>query len=90
LIVPGSPGHGNRAAVPWISIFDPAITTGATRGVVYLFHAEQRLCTSLNQGTTAVREEFGAKARDVLADRAELMRKRVADFQLNLPTIKID
>jgi 5-methylcytosine-specific restriction protein A len=43
LIVEGSPGQGNWAAVPWISIFDPAITTSATRGyyVVYLFHADE-------------------------------------------------
>src|SRR5688572_12228871 len=42
VIVQGSPGQGNWAAVPWISVFDPAITTSATRGyyVVYLFHAE--------------------------------------------------
>jgi 5-methylcytosine-specific restriction enzyme A len=41
VVVEGSPGQGNWAAVPWISIFDPAITTTATRGyyVVYLFHA---------------------------------------------------
>jgi 5-methylcytosine-specific restriction protein A len=92
-LVQGSPGQGNWAAIPWISIFDPAITTSATRGyyVVYLFHAEQPIVyLSLNQGTTAVREEFGAKARDVLADRAELMRKRVADFQSTLPEITID
>jgi 5-methylcytosine-specific restriction enzyme A len=31
LIVEGSPGQGNWAAVPWISVFDPAITTSATR-----------------------------------------------------------
>jgi len=93
LIVQGSPGQGQWAAVPWISIFDPAITTSATRGyyVVYLFRPEQRIVyLSLNQGTTAVREEFGAKARDVLADRAELMRKRVSDYQSNLQTITID
>lgn len=93
LIVQGSPGQGQWAAVPWISIFDPAITTGATRGyyVVYLFHAEQPIVyLSLNQGTTAVREEFGAKARDVLADRAGFMRKRVSDFQEHLPTVTID
>ena len=37
LLVEGSPGQGNWAAVPWISVFDPAITTSATRGyyVVY-------------------------------------------------------
>src|SRR5262249_8272121 len=32
LIVEGSAGAGNWAAVPWISVFDPAITTSATRG----------------------------------------------------------
>jgi 5-methylcytosine-specific restriction enzyme A len=56
LIVQGSPGQGNWAAVPWISVFDPAITTSATRGyyVVYLFHATKAVVQlSLNQGTTA-------------------------------------
>jgi 5-methylcytosine-specific restriction enzyme A len=40
LLVEGSAGAGNWAAVPWISMFDPAITTSATHGyyVVYLFH----------------------------------------------------
>lgn len=43
LVVEGSPGQGNWAAVPWISVFDPAITTSATRGyyVVYLFHTHE-------------------------------------------------
>jgi hypothetical protein len=69
--------------VPWISVFDPAITTSATRGyyVVYLFHAHEPIVhLSLNQGTTAVREEFGARAREILKDRADLMRKRVTEF----------
>jgi hypothetical protein len=65
LLVEGSPGQGQWAAVPWISVFDPAITTSATSGyyVVYLFHANQPVVhLSLNQGTTKVREEFGARA----------------------------
>jgi 5-methylcytosine-specific restriction enzyme A len=89
----GSPGQGNWAAVPWIAVFDPAITTSATRGyyVVYLFHAEQPLVhLSLNQGTTAVREEFINQTRAVLADRAELMRKRVSEFTQSLPVTKIE
>src|SRR5262249_49151182 len=45
---------------------------------------------SLNQGTTNVREEFGGRTRQVLADRAELMRKRVAEFGAWLPVSKID
>ena len=63
LVVEGSAGQGNWATVPWISVFDPAITTSATRGyyVVYLFHAHDPVVhLSLNQGTTAVREEFHA------------------------------
>jgi len=41
LLVEGSAGAGNWATVPWISVFDPAITTNATHGyyMVYLFHA---------------------------------------------------
>jgi 5-methylcytosine-specific restriction protein A len=93
LIVEGSPGQGNWAAVPWISVFDPAITTSATRGyyVVYLFHASEPIVyLSLNQGTTTVREEFGARAREILNDRADLMRKRVAEFEGALPFKTID
>jgi 5-methylcytosine-specific restriction protein A len=93
LLVEGSPGQGNWAAVPWISVFDPAITTSATRGyyVVYLFHAHEPVVhLSLNQGTTAVREEFAGKAREVLADRAEFMRKRVAEYGALLPAHIID
>jgi 5-methylcytosine-specific restriction protein A len=37
-----------------------------------------------------IREEFGARARDVLIDRAEFMRKRVSEFQKTLPTVSIE
>jgi 5-methylcytosine-specific restriction enzyme A len=93
LLVEGSAGAGNWAAVPWISVFDPAITTSATHGyyVVYLFHAnEPCVHLSLNQGTTSVREEFEGRAREILRDRADLMRKRVADFANALPVKTID
>lgn len=93
LVVEGSPGQGNWAAVPWISIFDPAITTSATRGyyVVYLFHANDEVVhLSLNQGTTAIREEFGTRSREILIDRADLMRKRVAEFESALPVTRIE
>jgi 5-methylcytosine-specific restriction protein A len=94
LLVEGSPGQGNWATVPWVSVFDPAITTSATRGyyVVYLFSANEPVVhLSLNQGTTKVREEFGARTREILKDRADLMRKRVQEFVASLPvtTIKL-
>ena len=93
LTVEGSPGQGNWAAVPWISVFDPAITNSATRGyyVVYLFHTNEPVVhLSLNQGTTAVREEFGTRTREILKDRADLMRKRVAEFAALLPATAIE
>jgi hypothetical protein len=45
---------------------------------------------SLNQGTTSVREEFEGRAREILKDRADLMRKRIADFADALPVKLID
>ena len=93
LIVEGSAGKGPWAAVPWISVFDPAITTSATEGyyVVYLFHVGEPIVhLSLNQGTTKVRAEFRARTREILQDRADLMRKRVAEFAPALPVSEID
>jgi 5-methylcytosine-specific restriction protein A len=93
LITCGSPGTGNWAEVPWLAVFDSLVTDTATRGyyVVYLFHASQRVVyLSLNQGTTIVRQEFANAARQVLADRAEFMRKRLTDLVSLLPTTFID
>jgi 5-methylcytosine-specific restriction enzyme A len=91
--VEGSPGRGNWAAVPWISVFDPIITTSATKGfyVVYLFHVSKPIVhLSLNQGTTAVRKEFTERTHGILKDRADLIRKRVSEFSASLPTNEID
>lgn len=82
--VVGSPGKGNWAAVPWISVFDPDITTSATRGyyVVYLVNpTEKTIALSLNQGATAVRDEFGRRAREILRSRATLMRARLQLYE---------
>lgn len=92
-VVEGSAGAGNWAAVPWISVFDPAITTSATYGyyVVYLFHRSEPIVhLSLNQGTTSVREEFGTRAREILRDRADLMRKRIPEFAGSLVVNQIE
>ena len=93
LITSGSPGAGNWAEVPWLAVFDPLVTDTATRGyyVVYLFHTSQPvLYLSLNQGTTIVRQEFAGTARQVLADRAEFMRRRLSDLASLLPITSID
>ncbi len=87
LICKGSAGAGNFATVPWLAVFDPVVTDTATKGyyVVYLFAANgSAIYLSLNQGTTAVREEFKGEAQTVLRDRAALMRTRLLDFESQL------
>lgn len=82
--VVGSPGKGNWASVPWISVFDTDITDSATRGyyVVYLVNPTERtISLSLNQGATAVRDEFKGKTREILRSRATLMRARLQLYE---------
>ena len=56
-LVKGSPGRGSHwAAIPWVAVFDPAVTTSATRGyyLVYLFPAHREVVhLSLAQGAVA-------------------------------------
>ena len=83
LKIVGSAGAGNWATVPWLGVFDGTVTQSATQGyyVVYLFHSDAPIVhLSMNQGTTAIREEFGASAREIMRDRANLMRRRVSDL----------
>jgi hypothetical protein len=68
LVVEGSPGQGNWAAVPWISVFDPAITTSATRGyyVVYLFHASEPvtcICPSIRAPPSCAKNSAPARVK---------------------------
>ena len=89
----GSPGQGNWAKVPWLAAFDPIVTESAMTGyyVVYLFAADMTsVSLSLNQGTTAVQTEFGRQTRDVLRERAALMRARVPEGQALFSSEEID
>jgi len=61
-IVEASPGAGNWASVPWVSILDPEITTSTQGGIypVYLFKADgSGVYLSFNQGTTEPRNVLG-------------------------------
>lgn len=63
--VKGSAGAGNWAAVPWLSLLDPAVTESTQEGhyVVYLFRADgSGVYASLNQGTTKLTRELGTEA----------------------------
>lgn len=88
-LVKGSPGRGRKwAAVPWLAVFDPAITTSATRGyyLVYLFPAHREavhLC--LAQGTVAAIREHGTRAEDHLRASGDRLRERLGDFAERLP-----
>ena len=84
LKVKGSVGAGVWAAVPWLAFFDPLITETVTKGfyVVYLINPKtEEIFLSLNQGATAVYNEFGrARGREVLARRDEDLANRIPSF----------
>lgn len=92
-VVKGSPGRGSHwAAVPWLALFDPAVTTSATRGyyLVYLFPAHREAVhLSLAQGTVAAIREHGARSGDHLRESGARLRERLADFATDLPVTAI-
>jgi hypothetical protein len=62
LKVEGSTGAGNITAAPWVGVFDPRLTTGATNGyyVVYLFSVDMKTVTlTIAFGTTQFEDQFG-------------------------------
>ncbi len=92
-VVKGSPGRGSHwAAVPWLALFDPAVTTSATRGYyfVYLFPAHREAVhLSLAQGTVAAIREYGPRSGDHLRESGARLRERLADFAADLPVTAI-
>lgn len=84
LKVKASVGQGLWASVPWLAFFDPLVTETATKGyyVVYLINPDaQTISLSMNQGTTAVINEFGqTRGHEVLKRRARDIADRVHDF----------
>jgi hypothetical protein len=92
-VVKGSPGRGSHwAAVPWLALFDPAVTTSATRGyyLVYVFPAHREAVhLSLAQGTVAAIREYGPRSGDHLRESGARLRERLADFAADLPVTAI-
>jgi len=93
-LVKGSPGRGAHwAAIPWLAIFDPAVTTSATRGyyLVYLFPTHREAVhLSLAQGTVAAYREHGPRALAHLRASGDRLRERLADFADRLPLTALD
>ncbi|WP_157967522.1 MrcB family domain-containing protein [Cohaesibacter intestini] len=82
LLVKASIGQGTWATIPWLAIFDPIITTSATRGfyVVFLINpSDQKIFLSFNQGTTEIFDEFGIKTGE------QILRRRAKDICDRLP-----
>lgn len=64
LLVKGSVGQGNWAAVPWLALMDRRVTKSTTRGyyVVFLFRADMGgVYLTLNQGVTQFREKSAGR-----------------------------
>ncbi|WP_435259788.1 MrcB family domain-containing protein [Thioclava sp. FR2] len=84
LKVKSSVGQGVWASVPWLAFFDPLVTDTATKGyyVVFLINPDaQTITLSMNQGTTAIYDDFGSsRGREVLKRRARDMADRVPEF----------
>jgi hypothetical protein len=81
--VVASYGKGNWATIPWISLLDKreTETTQAGTYIVYLFEeGGNGLYLKLAQGVTAATKEFGAKAEEILAQRATEIRNQCANL----------
>jgi 5-methylcytosine-specific restriction protein A len=92
-IIKGSPGQGQWAEVPWVSVFDRLITESAREGfyIVYLFRSDlSGVYLSLNQGVTRLQEAEGSNADRILVFRAEEYRVRLGILPPSLHTVKID
>lgn len=94
----GSAGQGNWATVPWIGVFDAAISTSATKGfdIVYLFSPDMSsVYLSLNQGWTFFNDTYGRNAKNniskvstywqsTLASRTDRMKTKPIDLTSSL------
>lgn len=92
IAVKGSAGQGNWAAIPWIALFHNLVTRTATDGYypVLLFDPHNQIAyLSLNQGTTAIRTEFGREYLKVLSTRAELIRRKIPEALARFPETQI-
>lgn len=86
---------GKWARVPWAAVMNPLITESTMRGyfVVYLLGADCSWHLSLNQGVTAVKEEFGSGFVGRLGDSAAyyktLLSSELADRHLSTGPIAL-
>jgi 5-methylcytosine-specific restriction protein A len=92
--IDASAGQGGWTHTPWVAVLNPAVTTTVQDGfyVVYLLNADgSHLYLSLNQGCTLLKNAVGiTKAAKELRQRANLMRRRIANHASRLHAGDID
>lgn len=89
----GSAGQGNWATVPWIGIFDAAISISATKGfdIVYLFSPDMSsVYLSLNQGWTFFNDTYGRNAKNNISKVSTYWQSTLANRTDRMTTEPID
>ncbi|WP_273706584.1 MrcB family domain-containing protein [Leuconostoc mesenteroides] len=89
----GSAGKGNWATVPWIGLFDAAISTSATKGfdIVYLFSPDMSsVYLSLNQGWTFFNDTYGRNAKNNISKVSRYWQSTLANRTDRMTTEPID
>lgn len=82
-VIKGSAGAGRWTTSPWAAIMSPVVTSSAEGGYypVFLYSSDfSEVSLVMGQGTSDVRQEFGAKVNEIIKMRAELLRRRVPEF----------
>lgn len=80
--IKGSAGQGKWADSPWLAVMDPLVTTSAERGyyAVFLFSPDfHHVALTLGLGTYSVRQEFKARAPEILEERTKILRSKVPE-----------
>lgn len=89
----GSAGQGNWATVPWIGVFDAAISTSATKGfdIVYLFSPDMSsVYLSLNQGWTFFNDTYGRNEKNNISKVSRYWQSTLANRTDRMTTEPID
>lgn len=93
LVSKGSPGQSQWATVPWISVSDTEISSGAQQGyyLVYLFAPQMDgVYLSLHQGWTYFHHHYGKAAEEKLRQVAHYWQERLSTLTQRMSFDPID
>ena len=81
--VEGSAGRGRWADIPWVAIYNCAITERASQGYYLVYPlppSTKKVIFGLAQSFQEAEKEFGKHANENLDKQAEIMRMKVPEF----------